>query len=72
MEMNKENEEERSPELIAERNWWKSAWKEIPDNLKPEVPPAGLFARKYLKKFAAQFESWQGELEREESYLSRY
>lgn len=72
VEINKGIEEGRSPALIAERSWWESAWKEIPDNLKPEVSATGLFAIEFLRKFETQFENWQEELEGEESYLNRY
>ncbi len=72
VEINKTLEKGRSPELIAERSWWESAWKEIPDNFKPEVSAKGLFALEYLRKFQTQFASWQEELEGEENYLNRY
>ena len=58
--------------INAERTWWQSAWQAIPDRLKPIIPSTGLFELNFLRNVKAQFDSWQQELEQEETYLSRY
>jgi len=61
-----------SEQLISDRKWWESAWKAIPDRLKPPVPSTGLSDPDFLRTVKAQFDAWQKELEKEEAYLSRY
>ncbi len=58
--------------LIAERNWWQEAYLAIPDRLKPDAPPTGIFDLDFLTKVKAQFDSWQQELAKEEAYLNRF
>ncbi|MGD1698768.1 AAA domain-containing protein [Dapis sp. BLCC M229] len=57
--------------LIEERNWWKSAWQKIPENLKPTVPETELFAIELLQRIKIQQQNWQQELETEETNLNR-
>ncbi len=61
-----------SEQLISDREWWESAWKAIPDRLKPQVPSTGLHDPDFLRTVKAQFDTWQKELEKEEAYLNRY
>jgi hypothetical protein len=66
-------EQQEIPEtLIAERSWWKSVWREIPDNLKRDVSSTELFHTQLLRQFKLKFDTWQQELEKEEMYLNRY
>jgi len=58
--------------LINKRNWWEQVWQEIPDKFKPDIPNTGLLSLEFLRKVKAQFDSWQQELEEEETYLNRY
>jgi DNA polymerase III delta prime subunit len=57
--------------LIMERTWWESAWQNIPEKHKIEVPVTGLFAVDFLRKIKRQFNQWQWELERDETELNR-
>ncbi|KAF3890513.1 MULTISPECIES: AAA domain-containing protein [Nostocales] len=59
-------------DLIQERQWWEKAWQSLPKQYKPELPSTSLFALKFLHQVKAQFDSWQRELDKEESYLKRY
>ncbi len=62
-----------SETLINERNWWQQAFEQaIPDKFKPDIPTTGLFTLEFLRKLGLQFDSWQRELEQEETYLNRY
>jgi DNA polymerase III delta prime subunit len=64
-------QQQPAPELILERNWWKSAWQNIPNKYQIEVPSAGLFSVDFLTKIKRLFKHWQRELEREETALNR-
>jgi uncharacterized protein (UPF0147 family) len=58
-------------ELIASRVWWESAWQTLPEKYKSEVPSTGLFAIDFLQKIQQQFDTWQQELQRDETELNR-
>ena len=58
--------------LIEERNWWLREWQTIPDKFKPENSQADLFTIGFLRKINTQFESWQQQLQKDESYLNKY
>jgi DNA polymerase III delta prime subunit len=55
--------------LIAEQEWWRSAWEETPTQYK--IEPIDLLNLEHLNKIATQFQTWQQQLEDEEIYLSR-
>ena len=61
-----------SEKLIAERKWWETAWKAIPERIKPQVSSNNLFEPNFLRSVKAQFDAWKKELEKEQAYLSRY
>ncbi|MEH2181551.1 translation initiation factor IF-2 N-terminal domain-containing protein [Nostoc sp.] len=61
-----------SKHLIEERNWWLREWQTIPDKFKPENSQADLFSIEFLCKINTQFESWQQQLQKDESYLNKY
>ncbi|WGV28413.1 AAA domain-containing protein [Halotia branconii] len=63
---------EISETLITERNWWQTEWQAIPDKFKPQNSSGNLFDWKLLRSLKTQFESWQEQLQTEETYLSRY
>jgi Superfamily I DNA and RNA helicases and helicase subunits len=60
-----------TPALIIERNWWESAWQNIPDQYKPEVSSTGLFTVEFLRKIKRQFNNWRRELAQDETELKR-
>ena len=61
-----------SEKLISERNWWQIAWQAIPDKFKLEHPATDLFNLDFLRNVKTQFDSWQQQLQNEETYLNRY
>ncbi|MFM9267705.1 AAA domain-containing protein [Tychonema sp. BBK16] len=65
------DQQQPTPALMIERNWWESAWKHIPDKSQLEIPTAGLFAMEFLRKIKRQFKNWQRELEADEIELNR-
>ncbi|MEZ2252129.1 AAA domain-containing protein [Microcoleus sp.] len=60
------------PKLISERKWWDSAWQNMPDRLKPPIPPNGLFDLNFLRTVKTQFDAWHQQLTQEESHLKGY
>lgn len=56
--------------LLAEQEWWQSAWQEIPTQNK--IESIDLLNLECLNKIAAQFQTWQQQLQDEELHLSRY
>ncbi|WP_414583299.1 translation initiation factor IF-2 N-terminal domain-containing protein [Scytonema sp. PCC 10023] len=62
---------ELSENLRSERNWWQKTWETIPDKFKPEIP-TDLFHLDFLRTIKTHFESWQQQLQNEETYLNRY
>ncbi|XZN90736.1 MAG: AAA domain-containing protein [Microcoleus sp.] len=60
------------PTLISERNWWESAWQNIPDRLKPPIPDSGLYDLNFLHEIKTQFDAWDQQLTQEESHLKGY
>ena len=65
--------QQQSDRIITERSWWQSALSAIPKSLKlTTVPASNLFELDFLQSFKTQFESWQQQLQNEETYLKRY
>ncbi|MCU0541008.1 MAG: AAA domain-containing protein [Oscillatoriaceae cyanobacterium Prado104] len=64
-------QQQPTAELIASRSWWESAWQTLPEKYKADVPDKGLFDLKFLRKIQQQFDSWQGELQRDTAELKR-
>ncbi len=71
-ELEIELEKQTPSKVIQQRKWWQQIWQEIPDQLQPKIPTAGLFSLDFLRKIQAQFDLWQRELEQDKSYLKRY
>ncbi|ABG51755.1 Superfamily I DNA and RNA helicases and helicase subunits-like [Trichodesmium erythraeum IMS101] len=65
-------QQEPSITLIEERDWWKSAWKKIPENIKPRVYETEIFAIEILQKIKLQLQNWQQELDTEKTYLNSH
>ncbi|MBW4644469.1 MAG: translation initiation factor IF-2 N-terminal domain-containing protein [Goleter apudmare HA4340-LM2] len=61
-----------SEDLITERNWWEKLWQIIPDKFKPQKPNLDLFNLDLLGSIKTQFDTWQQQLQTEESYLKKY
>lgn len=70
-ELDKKLQPQLSDNLRTERNWWQIAWEAIPEKFKPEIP-TDLFHIEFLRTIRTQFESWQQQLQNEETYLNRY
>lgn len=60
------------PTLISERKWWDLAWQNMPDRLKPPIPPSGLYGVNFLYEIKTQFDAWHQQLDRAESHLKGY
>ncbi|MEH1921597.1 translation initiation factor IF-2 N-terminal domain-containing protein [Nostoc sp.] len=58
--------------LIEKRSWWLIEWQKIPDKFKPENSQTDLFNIEFLRNINIQFESWQEQLKKDESYLNKY
>lgn len=71
-EIEKQDQIEITEILLNERKWWEQAWQDIPDKFKPKLSSKGLFHIDFLYQVKKQFDSWQKEVEQEESYLNRY
>jgi DNA repair exonuclease SbcCD ATPase subunit/pantothenate kinase-related protein Tda10 len=67
-----QQQQQLPPTLISERNWWESAWQNIPDRLKPPIPANGLFDLNFLHEIKTQFDAWDRQLDRAESHLKGY
>ncbi|QLE44156.1 DNA helicase [Nostoc sp. C052] len=63
---------QQSEDLIIERNWWLTEWQRIPDKFKPENYSDDLFSIELLRSINIQFESWQEQLHKDESYINKY
>ncbi|MEH2248630.1 translation initiation factor IF-2 N-terminal domain-containing protein [Nostoc sp.] len=61
-----------SDNLRVERNWWLTEWQRIPDKFKSENFAADLFNIELLRSINIKFESWQQQLQKEETYLNKY
>ncbi|GAA6623125.1 AAA domain-containing protein [Scytonema sp. NUACC26] len=71
-ELDRKAQSQIPEDLIHERQWWEKAWQSLPKQYKPDIPSTSLFTLKFLHQVKAQFDSWQRELDKEESYLKRY
>ncbi|KAB8317932.1 AAA family ATPase [Tolypothrix campylonemoides VB511288] len=71
-ELHQKLQPQLSENLSSERNWWQTAWQAIPDKFKPEIITRDLFNIDFLHTVKTQFESWQQQLQNEETYLNRY
>ncbi|MEH2362013.1 translation initiation factor IF-2 N-terminal domain-containing protein [Nostoc sp.] len=71
-EIEQKSQPQPSQNLIVERTWWLTEWQTIPDKFKPENSAADLFNLELLRGLYIQFEFWQKQLEKEESYLNKY
>ncbi|MBO3459722.1 translation initiation factor IF-2 N-terminal domain-containing protein [Aetokthonos hydrillicola Thurmond2011] len=61
------------PEILRnQRDWWQETWQLISDKFKPDPTTTDLFNVEFLHKVKNQFDSWQEELQQEETYLNRY
>jgi tRNA A-37 threonylcarbamoyl transferase component Bud32 len=58
--------------LLGERQWWSNFWETIPEQLRPLVPPEGIFALPLLEAVEKQFQTWVSALAREEYVAQRY
>ncbi|MBN3960081.1 translation initiation factor IF-2 N-terminal domain-containing protein [Nostoc sp. NMS8] len=58
--------------LIIERNWWLTEWQRIPDKFKPENYFDDLFNIELLHSINIKFESWQQQIQKDETYLNKY
>ncbi|MBW4559783.1 MAG: translation initiation factor IF-2 N-terminal domain-containing protein [Mojavia pulchra JT2-VF2] len=61
-----------SETLLLERKWWETEWQLIPDKLKPKTTPNELYNLEFLRSIKTQFESWQNQLDKDETHLNRY
>jgi serine/threonine protein kinase/RecA/RadA recombinase len=59
-------------QLQREREWWHGFWTTIPEYLRPFCPSGDIFAQPFLSMMQQQFERWQQELEREQTFSLRY
>ncbi|MBN3899503.1 MAG: translation initiation factor IF-2 N-terminal domain-containing protein [Nostoc sp. NOS(2021)] len=71
-EIEHKSQPQPSENLIVERTWWLTEWQRIPDKSKPENFAADLFNLELLRGLNIQFEFWQQQLKKEESYLKKY
>ncbi|WP_392536083.1 translation initiation factor IF-2 N-terminal domain-containing protein [Nostoc sp. C117] len=71
-EIQEKSQPQPSEILIRERNWWVKEWQTIPDNLKVDNSNGDLFNLEFLRTINSQFESWQQQLQKDETYLNRY
>ncbi len=71
-ELEQKSQPQPSANLIEERSWWLTEWQTIPDKFKPENSQADLFSIEFLCKINTQFESWQQQLQKDETYLNKY
>ncbi|WP_375473406.1 translation initiation factor IF-2 N-terminal domain-containing protein [uncultured Nostoc sp.] len=71
-EIEQKSQLQPSKNLKEERNWWLREWQTIHDKFQPENSQADLFTIEFLRKINTQFESWQQQLQKDESYLNKY
>ncbi|MBD2563550.1 MULTISPECIES: translation initiation factor IF-2 N-terminal domain-containing protein [Nostoc] len=71
-EIEQKSQPQPSDNLIEERNWWLTEWQKIPDKFKPEKFAADLFNIDLLRSINISFESWQQQLQKDETYLNKY
>ncbi|MBO3459731.1 AAA domain-containing protein [Aetokthonos hydrillicola Thurmond2011] len=65
--------EQESETIKTERNWWLSFWETIPDYLRLIAEPeSNLFDIEFLYRIKSAFESWQQQLQKEETFINRY
>jgi DNA polymerase III delta prime subunit len=69
--MDELQQQQLTPALIVERNWWESAWQNIPDRYKAEVSSTELFTVEFLRKIKRQFNNWRRELAQDETEVNR-
>ncbi|TAD80747.1 MAG: DNA helicase, partial [Oscillatoriales cyanobacterium] len=69
--LEKLQQQQPTPALIIDRNWWESAWEKFPDKYKSEVSSTGLFSLDFLRKIKRQLTKWKQELEGDETELNR-
>ncbi len=58
--------------LLQERRWWKSFWESIPETIRPIAPEEGIFESSFLETVQKQFDAWDKELEKEETFARNY
>ncbi|QMS88592.1 translation initiation factor IF-2 N-terminal domain-containing protein [Nostoc edaphicum CCNP1411] len=71
-EIEQKSQPQPSEDLIVERNWWLTGWQTIPDKFKLENCHGDLFNLEFLRKINVQFESWQQQLQKDETYINKY
>ncbi|ODH01422.1 DNA helicase [Nostoc sp. KVJ20] len=71
-EIEQKSQPQPSENLIVERNWWLTEWQTIPDKFKLENSHGNLFNLEFLRKINVQFESWQHQLQKDETYINKY
>ncbi|MEH2110455.1 translation initiation factor IF-2 N-terminal domain-containing protein [Nostoc sp.] len=71
-EIEQKSQPQPSETLIFERNWWVTEWQIIPDKYKFENSHSDLFNLEFLRGINTQFQSWQEQLQKDETYLNRY
>ncbi len=71
-EIEQKSQPQPSENLIVERNWWLAEWQTIPDKFKLENSHGNLFNLEFLRKINVQFESWQHQLQKDETYINKY
>ncbi|MEH2169370.1 MAG: translation initiation factor IF-2 N-terminal domain-containing protein [Nostoc sp.] len=71
-ELEQKSQPQPSKNLIEERIWWLTEWQIISDKFKSENSQADLFSTEFLHKINTQLESWQQQIQKDESYLNKY
>ncbi len=71
-EIEQKSKPQPSENLIVERSWWLTEWQTIPDKFKLENSHGDLFNLEFLRKINLQFESWQQQLQKDETYINKY
>ncbi|MGJ5628117.1 translation initiation factor IF-2 N-terminal domain-containing protein [Nostoc sp. CALU 1950] len=71
-EIEQKSQPQPSEDLTVERNWWMAEWQTIPDKFKLENSYGDLFNLEFLREINVQFESWQQQLQKDETYINKY
>ena len=71
-ELEQKSQPQPSENLIVERNWWLTEWQIIPDKCKLKNSDGNLFDIEFLGRISVQFESWQEQVQKDETYLNKY
>ncbi len=71
-EITQKSQPQSSESLLLERKWWETEWQTICDKFKPKTIPNELYDLEFLRSIKFQFNSWQNQLDKDETHLNKY